>query len=115
MLVDDDRNMTSLLKTLLEMEEDFEVIIAARAEQALAKAPDIQPDLFMVDYHLNDMNGLELVQALRQHPRFAHTPIVVASGLDVGKEALKAGADHCLIKPFEPSELPEMFLRLIQR
>lgn len=114
LLVDDDTSMTSLLKTLLELEPDeFKVKITAHGEQAIQQAQADPPDVIMVDYHLKDMDGVSLITQLRQHSQLAQTPIVMASGLDVKREAMAAGANLFLLKPFEPSELPAIFLHLI--
>ncbi|MFP4322384.1 MAG: PleD family two-component system response regulator [Anaerolineales bacterium] len=116
MLVDDDKAMTSLLKRMLEMESaDFDVHILPTAEKALERFPEIQPDLFMIDYNLKDMNGLDLAHRLRADPAHQATPIVMASGMDMEQEALAAGVDVFLHKPFEPGDLAQLFLDLLGR
>ncbi len=112
LIVDDDRTTVKLLQTLLEI-DGFEVWTASRGEKALETARETAPDVFLVDYHLADMQGVELVATLRSDPAFARTPIVMASGLDVEEHALKAGADRFLFKPFEPGQLADLFNRLI--
>lgn len=112
LIVDDDRTTMKLLKTLLEM-DGFEVFLAANGQSGIEMAQSTGPDILMVDFHLADMEGIELVTALRAIPAFAHTPIVVASGLNVETEALAAGADLFLIKPFEPNRLADVLLGLI--
>lgn len=114
LIVDDDRAMTMLLQKLLEMEpEGFDVSIAGSGEEAIVMAEDSPPDVFMVDYHLVDLDGLELVNHLRNNSTFAQTPIIMASGLDVQREAIQAGVDLFLLKPFEPGELAGIILDLI--
>ena len=112
MIVDDDRTTVSLLQTLLEM-DGFEVVTAVNGQVALDTAGSTPPDVFLVDYHLSDMDGIELVGHLRSKSRFAQTPIVMASGLDKGDEALAAGVNAFLIKPFEPDDLTALFLNLL--
>ena len=46
---------------------------------------------------------------------FKDIPIVMASGMDMSVEAMEAGADKFIIKPFEPSDLPDLFNRLISK
>lgn len=112
LIVDDDRTTTKLLQTLLEM-DGFEVAVAPRGRNALEQAHQFMPDIFLVDYHLADMEGIELVTQLRADPEFARLPIVMASGLNVRDEALQAGATTFLIKPFEPGKLADYFNSLI--
>jgi DNA-binding response OmpR family regulator len=112
LIVDDDRTTVKLLQTLLEM-DGFDVIVAARGQTALELAHETQPDIFLVDYHLADMDGIELVADLRADSVFADAPIVVASGLNVEDAALNAGADKFLVKPFEPNKLADLFYGLL--
>lgn len=106
--------MTMLLQKLLEMESDeFFVEVASSGEEAIELSKENPPHLFMVDYHLVDMDGLELVQYLREQPEFSQTPIIMASGLDVRREALNMGADVFLLKPFEPGDLAGIMIELI--
>lgn len=113
MIVDDDRNTVKLLQTLLEL-DGFATLVAPRGGDVLPLAEQNAPDLFLMDYHLSDMDGVEVVRALRAHATFSNTPIVVASGLDVGEEVLEAGANHFMVKPFEPGDLPPLFNKLIE-
>ncbi len=112
MLVDDDRTTVKLLQTLLEL-DGFEISIAGRGADVMALAQDKMPDVFLIDYHLADMDGVEVVRALRASDQFMNTPIVMISGLDVEDEALDAGANRFLVKPFEPEDLPGLFNSLI--
>jgi DNA-binding response OmpR family regulator len=113
MIVDDDRTTVTLLKTLLEM-DGFEVSLVPRGGMVLEKAHQERPDIFLLDYHLSDMEGTTVAVALRADPQFANTPIVMSSGLNVEDEARKAGASTFLVKPFEPSSLAILFNKLLE-
>lgn len=112
LIVDDDVTIVKLLRTLLEL-DGFEVYSAARGGEVMNQANQCQPDIFLIDYHLTDMDGTEVVERLRADPIFRDKPIVVASGLDVEDEVIKAGATAFMVKPFEPSDLPILFNQLI--
>ncbi len=112
MIVDDDRTTVKLLQTLLEL-DGFEIQSAGRAADVMPLALTFQPQLFLMDYHLTDADGVEVIRGLRASDEFANTPIIMTSGLDVEEEALEAGATRFLVKPFEPEELPELFNSLI--
>jgi len=112
MLVDDDRTTVSLLQTLLEL-DGFDVVVAPRGQMAIDKANGEKPDIFMLDFHLSDMDGVTIIKSLRANPLFMKTPIVMASGLNVEDEAKKAGATMFLLKPFEPGQLATLFHKLI--
>jgi DNA-binding response OmpR family regulator len=111
MIVDDDMSSTMLLKTLLEL-DGFEVNVVLRASEAFDKAKQFLPDGFLIDYHLDDRSGVELVEDLRNSDTFGATPIIMASGRDVEEQATKAGANLFLIKPYEPEQLTKHFSAL---
>jgi DNA-binding response OmpR family regulator len=112
MIVDDDQTTVDLLKTLLEL-DGFTVSVVGLGADVIPKAEAAQPELFMVDYNLTDMTGLDVLERLRNHADFSDTPVIIASGMNVEDEVMAAGADRFIVKPFEPSELPELFNRLI--
>jgi len=112
LIVEDDVTSVKLLKILLEEVHGFQVSVARRGAEAIPLAIETKPDVFMIDFHLTDIDGIELVKSLRSTPQFAKTPIVMASGLDVGDEAIKAGATSFMTKPYEPDELANMFKKL---
>lgn len=112
LIVDDDRTTVKLLQILLEM-DGFEVLMAARGEAAIDVARENKPDIILVDYHLADMEGSELVTRFRADTALADLPIVMASGLDMTEAARQAGANAFLIKPFEPGKLATLFYGLL--
>ena len=113
MIVDDDRTTVSLLKTLLEM-DGFDVVLVPRGAMVLDKAHQEKPDIFILDYHLADTEGTVVTASLRADPQFAHTPIIISSGLNVEDEAKRAGANMFLGKPFEPGNLAGILNRLLE-
>jgi DNA-binding response OmpR family regulator len=112
MIVDDDRNTVRLLQTLLEL-DGFEVVVSPRGGDVIPTAEKALPDIFLVDYHLADMDGVDVLRGLRAHSQFANAPIVMTSGLDVSDEVMQAGANTFLVKPFEPGDLPVLFNKLL--
>ncbi|PJF29393.1 MAG: response regulator [Phototrophicales bacterium] len=112
MIVDDDRTTVKLLQTLLEL-DGFDIVVAHRGGDVIGLAEQTHPDIFLMDYHLNDMHGVEVLRHLRAHPTFANVPVVMTSGLDVSEEVMAAGASAFLVKPFEPEDLPILFNRFI--
>lgn len=112
LIVDDDRTTVKLLQTLLEL-DGFDIAIAPRGADVIPTANEFIPDILLMDYHLSDMDGVDVLRELRAGGPFANTPIVMTSGLDVEEEVMEAGANAFLIKPFEPDDLPGLFNRLI--
>ena len=112
MVVDDDQTTTSLLQTLLEL-DGYDVVVVRRGSDVIPKAEQENPDLIMMDYHLADMDGVDIIRDIRKHATLSTVPILMASGMDVSVEAMEAGANKFIVKPFEPSELPDLFNSLI--
>lgn len=112
MIVDDDRTTVTLLQMLLTL-DGFDVVAVPRGMEVLAQARHERPDVFLVDYHLSDMAGTQLILQLRADAQFGKTPIVMASGLNVESEAKGAGANVFLVKPFEPGNLAALFNQLL--
>lgn len=104
LLAEDDHTMVSLLKTLLKL-EGFEVIALDVNADVPAAVQHESPDALLMDVHLGQQSGMDIVQAIRKIPELANVRIVMTSGLNVKEECLSRGANHFLMKPFMPDEL----------
>ncbi|TMG31807.1 MAG: response regulator [Chloroflexi bacterium] len=104
--VDDKPENVRLLEAVL-VPAGYQVIGASSGEEALAKVLAEPPDLILTDVVMPGMSGYELCRRLRADPATAFLPIVTitASGGEEKKEALDAGADDFLAKPFDKTEL----------
>jgi CheY-like chemotaxis protein len=112
MLVDDDPTTTDLLKLLMEL-DGFEVKVVNNGGGVIAAAESFLPDIILMDYHLNDMHGVDVLRNIRAHPTLHQLPVVIGSGMNVEDEVMAAGATMFLVKPYEPSDLSPLFKRLI--
>lgn len=106
LVVDDDRTMVSLLRTLLEL-DGYEVALAGTAQSFWEQLDEHQPDLILLDVHLQDQDGFELVKTLRNRSdtSVAQTPVIMTSGMEVSSKSRDAGADAFLLKPYDPEQL----------
>lgn len=112
LIVDDDRTTSDLLKMMFEL-DGFEVVLVWRGSDVIAAAQQHHPDLILMDYHLADVHGVEVLRDLRQHPQLQRIPVVIGSGMNVGDEVMRAGADHFLIKPYDPDDLTRLMRQMI--
>lgn len=113
LLVDDDRELTVLLKELLEI-EGLSVVVAHDGEQAL-KLLDKSIDLLLLDIMMPKKNGLETLKELRQYHQ---TPVIMltARGSELDRVlGLELGADDYLAKPFNDRELVARIGALLRR
>ena len=104
LVAEDDAAVRSLITTALEM-HDYRFETAATGEAAIMQAASHAPDLVMLDLGLPDRDGVEVIEKIRT---WSTVPIIVISARteDADKiEALDAGADDYLTKPFSVDEL----------
>jgi len=102
MVVDDDRGTVRLLTILLKM-DGFQVSQSPGPKIALEQAKSA--DAFVIDCHLADFDGLQLLRAIRANNELVGKLVIMTSGKDREQEAMAAGADMFLLKPFSPNKL----------
>jgi CheY-like chemotaxis protein len=101
LLAESDRHGAELNDFFLRA-EGYEVEIALTAEEAEKKFASQDPALSIVELMISGGVGRELCERLKQRRR---TPVLCVSSLDLGEQALAAGADAFLQKPLEPLQL----------
>jgi DNA-binding response OmpR family regulator len=102
---DDDANAEVLLRVLVQ-ETGYLVHIAPDARVALQLINQITPDLFILNYRLPTMTGIELYDALHTHPRFNQTPaLILSTCLEQYHEEIESHQLLALAKPFGVDEL----------
>lgn len=104
LIVEDDRQIRSFIRVSLRT-QNYRTIEAASGREAMNLIVSSHPDIIILDLGLPDMDGLTIIRQVRS---FSDTPIIVVSARDQDREkveALDAGADDYLTKPFSISEL----------
>lgn len=104
LLLEDDRDMVTLLRTFLEL-EGYTVSAMKLGESVLPLLERENPDVVLLDVFLAGQNGLQIMETIRSHPRLRSTRVVMVSGMDVSTECMKKGADAFLLKPYMPDDL----------
>jgi len=103
MIVDDERPIRRFLSAALG--SAYQVFESANGEEAIASIPLTRPDLIILDIGLPDMSGVDVIRQLRE---WISTPIIIISVREQESDkidALDAGADDYLTKPFGAGEL----------
>jgi len=118
MIVDDYEGMRRLIGQCLRAAglDLVEVLEAENGRDALVALRETPVDLILCDINMPQMDGLDLLRALRERPATRNTPVVMITG-DGGESrvtaALRAGAGGYLRKPFSPEQVKERVLPLL--
>jgi two-component system cell cycle response regulator len=110
LIVDDSHVSVRLFTALLES-PNYQVRVASSGKDALALCVSSKPDLVLLDLHLPEMDGFEIARRLKSDARTRDIPILAITAYGHGQatvEALRAGADHFMAKPFSGVELREV-------
>lgn len=105
--VDDSATIRMLLKKTLS-DQGFTVESANDGAHGLERMREVQPDLLITDINMPNMDGFELIEALRQEAQFKSTPILVLStefSDEKKTRAREAGATGWITKPFDADKL----------
>ena len=107
LIVDDDFMVAQIHTRFVERSEGFHVIgTAATGETALAEIERLAPDLVLLDIHLPDLTGIEVLRRLRAEGKETGVIMITAAReADSVRAALAGGASSYLIKPFEYGDL----------
>ena len=111
LLVEDNNAMRNLVATALDQHLDVVVYEAENGFAALKLIPDNDFQLIVTDINMPDINGLELISFLRQHPVYKDVPILIITteaGEEDRKRGLAIGANGYLVKPFTEGELVQL-------
>ena len=100
LVVDDDDDIRDATRDAMER-HGFEVVAVGGGAEALAFLNFETPTLVLLDLHMDDMNGWEVLGAIRDNPRFKKTKVVVVTGSD----AKVSPPTRVLRKPFKLAEL----------
>src|SRR5580765_1198861 len=104
LVVDDEAQITRVLKTTLSA-QGYGIRTAADGMQALLEMKSWLPDLVITDLRMPNMDGLELCRQIRKQSRIPIIVLSVKGEETIKVEALDAGADDYVTKPFSVNEL----------
>ena len=104
MLAEDDETMVSLLRTLLGM-EGYQVVALEMDQDIFGAVKDNRPDVLLLDVHLPSVNGLDVLDQIRENAETREVSVVMTSGLNLEVECMRHGANEFLLKPYMPDDL----------
>ncbi|MCW8854114.1 MAG: response regulator [Gammaproteobacteria bacterium] len=110
-VADDDQDILSVLSLMLK-EADYDVRTVTNGQQAIDSAKENTPDLFLLDVHMQGMDGYQACEAIKADESLASIPVMFISGLTDPFNKIKGyqlGAVDYINKPFS---LPEVLRRV---
>lgn len=113
--VEDEPDIRVVARMALEAVGGFVVIACASGQEALAAAPDARADLLLLDVMMPGMDGPHTLQALRELPATARTPVIfMTAKVQASEVALykSLGALEVIAKPFDPMTLSAQIQRV---
>jgi two-component system, OmpR family, response regulator MtrA len=112
LICEDDSNLRTLVR--LALGDGYRFFEAPDGPSALELARSIRPDLIVLDLMLPGRSGFDILSDLRRGED-ADTPVIVISAWsDSNEAAVEAGADRFVAKPFDPDELRDAAVELLE-
>lgn len=112
LVCEDESSLRELIR--ISLGDGYHVVEAVSGDEALERAAARRPDLVILDLMLPGIGGLDVLAALRVDPRTAGVPVAVVSAWSgVEGEALAAGANRFVPKPFDPGALRSLVEELL--
>jgi CheY-like chemotaxis protein len=115
LVVEDEETINDFIVRLLELETPYKALSAANAVQALELVDDIKPDLFLLDYQLPGINGLELFDRLHTMQGLEAVPALMFSANALSQKPLQERHITFFMKPFDLNDLLQAVEKLLTR
>jgi two-component system chemotaxis response regulator CheY len=116
LIVDDSESIREVLAFSVE-NAGYDVVVAKDGIDALNYLDGRTIDLVLTDYHMPNMNGLELIEKIRQTEKYKFVPILVLTTenqIEIIKEARDTGATGWLMKPFNTEKLIQTLRKVVR-
>jgi two-component system chemotaxis response regulator CheY len=116
LIVEDSATTRALIRAVIDEMGDFNIIEAASGFEALKLLPTQEFNLVITDVNMPDINGLELINFIKNNSRYSHIPLIIVStekSEEDQKRGMALGAMAYITKPFKAYELQEVIKQAI--
>ncbi|MEW6570168.1 MAG: response regulator [Nitrospirota bacterium] len=118
LIVEDSTTTRALIKAVIDEMGDFTTVEASSGFEALKALPSREFSLVITDVNMPDINGLELINFIKNNPRYTHIPLIIVSterSEDDRRKGIELGAMAYITKPFRANELQEAIKQAINK
>jgi two-component system chemotaxis response regulator CheY len=116
MLIDDSKTMRNIAKAVLKDLGHVDIVEASNGQDAMSRVGAVNPELILVDWNTPGMDGLTFVKRFRQVDKT--TPVIMLAA-ETGRarviEAIEAGVNNYVVKPFTPEMLSQRIDETLSR
>ncbi|MDH5477010.1 MAG: response regulator [Nitrospinota bacterium] len=108
LIVDDDPNVSLLMRLTLSRDGDFDLQVASNGEDALQMADQFHPDLMLLDLMMPGIDGMEVCRRIKADDNLRNISVIMVTAKREPGDIIKGmnlGADDYITKPFNPEEL----------
>lgn len=116
LIVEDSATTRALIRAIIEEMGDFNTIEAGSGFEALKLLPTEEFRLVITDVNMPDINGLELINFIKNNSRYSHIPLLIVSterSEEDRKRGIALGAMAYITKPFKAHELQEVIKKAL--
>ncbi len=116
LIVEDSGTTRALIRAVIDELGEYETVEAGSGFEALKMLPQQEYDLIITDINMPDINGLELINFVRNNPRYNHLPIIIVSterSEEDKKRGIALGATAYITKPFKSIDLQEIIKKIL--
>jgi two-component system chemotaxis response regulator CheY len=117
LIIEDSATMRSLIASTIGEMSGFESFEASNGFEALKALPSQNFDMIITDLNMPDINGLEVIKFVKEHPAYKSIPLIVVTtqvGEEDRKKGLALGASSYVVKPFNPEDLKKVVLKVLK-
>lgn len=111
LIVEDDKDLSTIFSIALQA-AGFETEVVNAGDKALERLADIVPDVVVLDLHLPQVAGTDILRHIRAEDRFANTRVLVTTADARLAETLEDQADLVLVKPISFNQLRDLASRI---
>ena len=109
--------MRALIASIIDEMGGYESVEASNGFEALKALPSQHFDMIITDLNMPDINGLEIIKFVKDHPVYKDIPLVVVTTEVEEKDRMKGlalGASEYITKPFDPGVLKQVVRKLMK-